>query len=171
MQKNKSSRVGAVSQTIFEQIPNTHKQMKLNLLPRWSNNTNDTNKHRTNYPKCAQLSDLGIHVGAICMALSSGSASFSRPDRFWLPLGHPGSDLVDFWKIRVANLPHNSKIPGQQMAATTPSTQNQARVQANTAYQSNIYIYIYIYMVGLPQIRRPCRVSGTKNQFQRGYFI
>ena len=115
------------------------------------------------YTRNAKLSDLGYHFEAICMALSSGSASFCAL-LFGTSGGSPLGQMLAYpWAplIRCCGLFESVefilKAPGQQMAPTTPSNKT-SKDSINTTNQSNICICMF----GLPQICRPQRVSGLR---------
>ena len=90
------------------------------------------------YQTYAKSYDLGSHFGPSCVIDSRGGAFFSRPVFRnlwgvppWTDFGIPWDTLDPIlslvWKIVIANLLQNSKIPEQQMSPTTPS-KKQARI-------------------------------------------
>ena len=153
------------NQLVQKRYSNTSKQIikeMLNLIPKWSTNPFINNKkwfakNIENYhPKYANISDFGFHFGASCMADSRGGAFFSRPvfRNLWgvppwtdvgLPWGTLAPILSSFWKMLLANLLQTSKIPGQQMAPTTPS-RKQVGIQTNTDNLSTQILFYFCYL-------------------------
>ena len=98
------------------------------------------NEIEHNYQTYANISDFGFCVGAVCLPLSRCDAFFR--DLFfgtsgvlpWTDLGLPwgtlGQILSTLWKMLVANVLRNSKIPEQHMSPTTPSTKNKQEFKA-----------------------------------------
>ena len=96
--------------------------------------------------KYATLSDCGFHFGASCLIVTSSAIFCLRPvvrnplDRFWHPLRHHWSDVLDL----LVNCSSEYVPKLKDSTPTTPST-NQARIQTSfTNYQSKqIIVYFF----------------------------
>ena len=115
-------------------------------------------------PKYIKFSDLGCHCETICvMVCGPGAFLFGTCFRnlwgippstdFGLPGGTLGPILLTFWESLEAVLLQNSKIPGQEMAPTTPS-KKQAKIQKHfTENQPKQNIHLLLLFNKAAQLR------------------
>ena len=137
------------AKTIFEQIQKEIKMM-LKMIPNWSKRQlkiiqTNAGKHRKLSSKIRQTFKLWFPFWSQLRDWFQGwRVLFSRPafrnlwgyphwTDFGLPWDTLGPMLSLVWKIWVATLLQNSKIPGKQMSPTTPS-KKQARI-SNKLYR------------------------------------